>query len=55
MKKSYYKDYLERLMKAMNLTKEELKEFDAQIQKDLKEHQKECRIKEGEKILKAIK
>jgi tripartite-type tricarboxylate transporter receptor subunit TctC len=42
MKKDW-KEYLERLKTAMGLSKEDLEEFDAQIQKDYKEWKAEIK------------
>ena len=50
-----WREYLERLMKAMNLTEIDLEEFDAMIQEDYKTFKKEVRKDQGEEILKKHK
>jgi 23S rRNA pseudoU1915 N3-methylase RlmH len=50
-----WQNYLERLMKAMNLTEIDLEEFDAMIQQDYKTFKKEVRKEQGEEILKKNK
>jgi len=49
--KNEWKEYLKRLMKAMNLDEKELEEFDHQIQSDYEIYKKESRIREGEEII----